>query len=99
MPRRYHQYGYLNGVAIVPPNGYKLVPQGHEIPHRHRVLVWDGKERYTWAAERSCRSTMTPVWARVSGWDIAFACLESETTSVKFPNWMDFEKIELNCNF
>lgn len=98
MPRKYHIYGYLDGVAILPPKGYKLVPQGHKIPPRHRVLTWDGKDHYTWAATRWCCSTMTPMWARVSGWDIAFACLESETTS-EFPNWRDYEKIDLNCNF
>ncbi len=57
-------------------NGWELVKIGDKIPQIHIALIKDVvDDRFTWALPRRCRSTMTPLYARVWGNEIAYAKL------------------------
>lgn len=67
-------YGYSDeGLAIKLPAGWKLLPEGEYVPPVHREANETGK----WLQPRRCQSTMTPIYARVSGYVRAFAVPES----------------------
>ncbi len=72
----FDRYGYDNGNPVIIPEGWELVKIGDKIPQIHRVLIKDVvDDRLTWALPRRCRSTMTPLYARVWGNEIAYAKL------------------------
>ena len=63
-------YGYCDaGNEIQVPAGWKLLPEGERVPPVHREAKEDG----AWCQPRRCCSTMTPIYARVSGYVRAFA--------------------------
>lgn len=68
-------YGYEDGRKIFPPEGWEIIPEGEEIPDQH--LAWlEGIGfdfgHYPWQ-KKNCRSTMTPIHAKVSGYYLCFA--------------------------
>ena len=59
-----------SGQDIEMPAGWKLLPLGYVVPHVHRFADNFGR----WLAEpRRCRSTMTPIFACISGNNRAYA--------------------------
>lgn len=60
-------YALAEFIAPVP-EGWKIVPFGEVIPHAHRE--WDGK---SWLYPRRGRSTMTPLYAKRSGYVLLYA--------------------------
>jgi hypothetical protein len=68
------EYGRCaDGREILAPSGWKLLPEGEAVPSFHREAKEDG----TWCSPRRCRSTMTPLFACVSGYVRAFAVPEA----------------------
>lgn len=64
------RYGLSDqGTEIVAQEGWKLLPEGEYIPPVHMEAKEDG----AWCMQRRCQSTMTPIYARVSGYVRAFA--------------------------
>lgn len=66
------KYGYHRGNKIEIPVGWKLLPEGIEVPAVHREFhsLWNSyMEDWTgqWASPRRCRSTMTPIYATIWG--------------------------------
>lgn len=54
---------------IEPPEGWAILPFGHEIPSVHREYIAPGG----WARPRECRSTVTPLYAKPHGPVLAYA--------------------------
>lgn len=70
------RYGfYDNGVQIVAPPGWEIIPEGGEIPQEHCYAAQglSGEGGGLWCNPRRCHSTMTPLDARVWGYVRAFA--------------------------
>jgi len=68
------EYGRsVDGQVILAPGGWKVLPEGEAVPALHREAKEDG----TWCSPRRCRSTMTPLFASVSGYVRAIAVPES----------------------
>jgi hypothetical protein len=64
------RYGFTDaGDPIAAPPGWRILPEGAEIPSVHRECREDGY----WCYPRRCRSTMTALDARVWGWVRAYA--------------------------
>jgi len=64
------QYGYTDsGESISAPQGWMLLPEGEWVPHEHREATENG----SWCAPRKCHSTMTRMYAGVSGYVRAIA--------------------------
>ena len=68
------RYGYIdNGPAIIPPKGWKIIPEGYEVPNspqREFIMVYDGRHRTWdgwWCDSRRGLTTMSPIWACVWG--------------------------------
>lgn len=69
-----YQYGLDHkGEPIMPPPGWRLLPEGEWVPHRHREFMRNGRDWSGWCAPRRQHSTMTPIYACVSGWVLAIA--------------------------
>lgn len=72
-------YGHYKGEPIPAPAGWKIVPEGEEIPQEHREYIIQRRgpvvsgssitiqEHGLWCAWRKCHSTMTPLEATVWG--------------------------------
>ena len=70
----FDRYAYNNGTPVTIPEGWELIGVGDAIPKVHRVLVKDMIDgKLTWVQPRRCHSTMTPIYARVWGNEIAYA--------------------------
>jgi hypothetical protein len=62
------EYGYApNGMKLHAPKGWRILPEGSEIPQVHREFTT------MWCGPRRCHSTMTPPTAKISGGVRAFA--------------------------
>lgn len=69
------EYGRTKeGELIVPPAGWKILPFREIVPHIHREWILHAG----WAFPRRCRSTMTPIFAAVSGWVRVLAVPDNE---------------------
>jgi len=79
MPRN-DKYGYTSyGFEITAPEGWKLLPEGVDIPQAHRECIEDySTNKHWWCDPRRCHSTMTPMKAMVWGGVRAFAVLEKK---------------------
>lgn len=87
-------YGYQpDFTPAVPPKGWKLLPQGMEVPHRHMHFRIDQDGRWFWTEFRSI-NTMTAIFARNWGHVVAYAVPEEcDLTQLKmYPGWAWFEQ-------
>lgn len=76
-------YGLADdGHSIDAPIGWLLLCEGQAIPSVHR----EADERGHWLAPRRCRSTMTPIFAEVSGYRRAFAVPDDGVSSEQSSN-------------
>jgi hypothetical protein len=67
------RYGYeLGNQLIVAPKGWKILPEGVEVPQEHREYILG----VGWASPRRCRSTMTPIRSMVYGSVMVYAVPE-----------------------
>jgi hypothetical protein len=67
------QYGFTkDGKPIIAPKGWKILPFREIVPEVHREY-----DKFAgWCFPRRCCGTMTPIYATVSGWVLAFAVPE-----------------------
>jgi hypothetical protein len=66
-----------DGTPVTPPKGWKILPENLEVPQVHREFAEDYSSGFcNWCSPRRCRSTMTPIWAMISGYCRAFAVPE-----------------------
>ena len=70
-----HEYAIEKGKKIEAPSGWKIIPEGGNIPHVHRYYM----EGRGWSEATRTISTMTPIYARRWGYMMAFAVSESVT--------------------
>ena len=65
----WNKYGYTSkGIRVPTPSGWKLIPEGAEIPQEHREYIEDySRDRSHLCEPRRCHSTMTPIKACVWG--------------------------------
>lgn len=56
-------------LEVAPREGWRVLRFGEDIPPHHQAFQ---KHIRRWVEHRS-RSTMTPMWARRSGWDVLWA--------------------------
>ena len=84
-------YGHDHkGNPIQTPDGFRMLEFGEEVPSGHIVYGHDSSGQYAWYGNygpwrnnRSTinnlriRGTMTPIWATVWGWCLAFAVPEN----------------------
>lgn len=88
------------GNAIIPPEGWRLLNEGEIIPAIHRQyfggnFFQDGSVCYhetKWSEPKRTKSTMTPMWASVSGLYIAYA-VPIDTEVCYFNGWLTQEEI------
>jgi hypothetical protein len=64
-------YGYYKGEPITVGDGWKIIPEGEEIPQEH--MEYSVVEHGMWCESRRCHSTMTPLTARLWGSVRAYA--------------------------
>lgn len=74
------------GKEIIPPKGWRILPEGIYVPQGHREYTQVLSDRPGgWADYRRCHSTMTPITARVWGSVRAIAVpkeIEGETMEI-----------------
>ena len=74
-----NDYGFTtDGSKIISPKGWKIIPEGSEIPQIHREYIENygytfPHLHHQWEAPRRCHSTMTPLSARLWGGARAYA--------------------------
>lgn len=68
------RYGFDGDLEIRAPKGWRLLPEGADIPQVHRVYGGGSG----WCEPRRCHSTMTPIYACVWGYMKAFAVPEAQ---------------------
>lgn len=67
------QYGFTKeGDPIIAPKGWKILPFREIVPQVHREY----DKLAGWCSPRQCRSTMTPIFASISGYVLAYAVPE-----------------------
>lgn len=78
------EYGRLNFQLIKPKKGWRIIPEGYQIPHKHMEYRRDlhDDEKGWWCDERRCRGTMTALWACVWGDVIAYAAKDDAVLEV-----------------
>lgn len=71
-----------DGSEIEIPKGYRLLPLGVEVPHIHMYCSKTSDTKYDWCSQYAWQgptrtiSTMTPIFAMISGWVRAYAVTE-----------------------
>jgi len=66
-------YATDKGKKIEAPDGWKMISEGIGVPHIHRYYI----EGHGWSEPKRTISTMTPIYACVWGYMLAFAVPEN----------------------